>query len=114
MAYRFMQAHQDQYTIREMAGVFGVSRSASYRWTRDGVSEGRRKADADLVHLIREIATRHHQRYGILRVREELRRVYGKRVSRKKVARLMREHGLNARRRRKFIPTTNSNHALEP
>jgi hypothetical protein len=45
-------------------------------------------------------------------VREELRRVYGKRVSRKKVARLMREQGLNARQRRKFIPTTNSNHGL--
>jgi putative transposase len=25
----------------------------------------------------------------------------------------MRENGLNARRRRKFIPTTNSNHGLE-
>jgi transposase InsO family protein len=46
-------------------------------------------------------------------VREELRRVYGKRVSRKKVARLMREHNLNARRRGKFIPTTNSHHGLE-
>jgi transposase InsO family protein len=30
----------------------------------------------------------------------------------KKVARLMRENGLNARRRGKFIPTTNSNHGL--
>jgi transposase InsO family protein len=28
------------------------------------------------------------------------------------VARLLRENGLNARRRRKFIPTTNSNHGL--
>jgi transposase InsO family protein len=46
-------------------------------------------------------------------VREELRRVYGKRVRLKKVAALMREHGLHARRRGKFIPTTNSNHALE-
>jgi transposase InsO family protein len=45
-------------------------------------------------------------------VREALRLEYGKRVSRKKVARLMRENGLNARRRRKFIPTTNSNHGL--
>jgi transposase InsO family protein len=39
-------------------------------------------------------------------------REYGKRVSRKKVARLMRENGLNARLRRKYIPTTNSNHGL--
>jgi transposase InsO family protein len=46
-------------------------------------------------------------------VKEALRRDYGKRVSLKKAARLMRENGLNARRRRKFIPTTNSNHGLE-
>jgi transposase InsO family protein len=45
-------------------------------------------------------------------VRETLRQDYGKQVSRKKVARLMRENGLNARGRRKFIPTTNSNHGL--
>jgi hypothetical protein len=46
-------------------------------------------------------------------VRETLRRDYGKQVSRKKAARLMRENGLNARRRRKFIPATTSNHGLE-
>jgi transposase InsO family protein len=66
-----------------------------------------------LLALIREIVVKHHRRYGSPRVREELRGVYGKRVSRKKVARLMREHGLNARRRRKYVLTTNSNHGLE-
>jgi transposase InsO family protein len=112
MAYRFMNANRERYTIREMAGVFGVSRSAYYRWAREGASDDRSKADEELLRLIREIVERHHRRYGMLRVREELRRVYGKRISRKKVARLMRENGLNARRRRKFIPTTNSNHGL--
>ncbi|MDR2097333.1 MAG: DDE-type integrase/transposase/recombinase [Spirochaetaceae bacterium] len=48
----------------------------------------------------------------IPQVREALRREYGKRVSRKKAARLMWENGLNARRRGKFIPTTNSNHGI--
>ena len=33
-------------------------------------------------------------------------------MSRKKVARVMRENGLHARQRRKFIPTTASNHGL--
>jgi transposase InsO family protein len=45
-------------------------------------------------------------------MREELRSVYGKRVSRKKVTRLMRKNGLNARRRRKYPPATRSNHGL--
>jgi transposase InsO family protein len=95
-----------------MAGLFGVSCSAYYRWAKYGVSERRDKIDAELVDLIRQIQERHHYRYGSPRVWETLRRDYGKRVSRKKVARLMRENGLNARQRRKFIPTTNSNHGL--
>jgi transposase InsO family protein len=45
-------------------------------------------------------------------VREALRREYGKRVSPKKAARLMRENGLNARQMRKFIPATNPDHGL--
>jgi transposase InsO family protein len=65
-----------------------------------------------LVELIRKIQEKHHYRYGISRVKEELKHSYGKRVSAKKAARLMRENGLNARRRRKFIPTTNSKHGL--
>jgi transposase InsO family protein len=65
-----------------------------------------------LTWLIRDIVFEHHRRYGIPRVREELRRLYGKQVSRKKVARLMRENGLNARRSRKFIPIANANHEL--
>ena len=113
MAYRFMKANQNRYTIREMAGLLGVSRSAYYQWARNGVSQRRGIVDAELLRLIRQIVTRHHRRYGSPRVRQELRDVYGKRVSLKKVARLMREHQLNARRRRKFIPTTDSKHSLK-
>ena len=112
MVYRFMQANRKRYTIKEMAGLFGVSRGAYYKWARDGVSQRRKTADAELLRLIREIVLRHHRRYGSPRVRQELRRAYGKRVSLKKVARLMRENGLNARGRRKFIPTTDSKHNL--
>ena len=112
MAYQFMKANQDRYSITEMAGLFGVSRSAYYPWARNGVSQRRKTADAELIRLIREIVTRHSRRYGSPRVRRELRDTYGKRVSRKKVALLMREHGLNARRKRKYIRTTDSKHAF--
>src|SRR5215510_5583198 len=112
MAYKFMEKNQGQYTITEMAGLFGISRSAYYQWTKNGVPQRRSNADAELVELIREIVRKHCRRYGIVRVRIELRKVYGKHVSRKKVARLMRENGLNARRNRKFVPTTDSKHSL--
>jgi len=113
MAYQFMKANQSRYTIKEMAVLFGVSRSAYYRWARNGASQRRKADDAELVRLILEIAAKHHCRYGSPRVRRELRDAYGKRVSLKKVARLMRENGLNARRSRKRIPTTDSNHTLK-
>ena len=112
MAYQFLQSNRDRYTITEMAGLLGVSRGAYYQWARAGVSLRRKEADAELLRLIRQIVVKHHRRYGSPRVRQELRSVWGIRVSLKKVARLMRENGLNARRRRKFIPTTDSNHAF--
>jgi transposase InsO family protein len=112
MAYRFMSENRGRYAIREMAGLFGVSSGAYYKWAKHGVSQRRSQEDAELLCLIRAIVVEHHRRYGSPRVREELRKKHGKRVSLKKVARLMRENGLNARRRRKFIPTTNSNHGL--
>jgi len=112
MAYEFMKANQKQYAIKEMAGLLGVSRSAYYQWVRDGVSQRRKIADAELVDLIREIVEKHNRRYGSPRVRKELWVKYGKNVSLKKVARLMRENNLNSRRKGKFIPTTDSKHTL--
>jgi len=112
MAYRFMKANKDRYTIREMAKLFGVSCSAYYKWARGEVSQRRQEADAELIRLIKTIVKRHYRRYGSPRVRKELRNVYGKRVSLKKVARLMRENDLNARYKGKYIPTTDSKHDL--
>jgi transposase InsO family protein len=100
MAYRFMQEHKGRYSVR------GVRRGL-LRWARNGVSERRSLRDAFLLRLIRELQRRHHNRYGSPRVLEALWKEYGERASLKKVAALLRENGLNARIRRRFIPTTN-------
>jgi transcriptional regulator with XRE-family HTH domain len=92
-----MKENRERYTIREMAGIFGVTSDAYYKWARDEVSRWKRQADAELVGLIREIVIHHEWRYGSTRVWETLRKDYGKRVAQKKVARLMRENGLNSR-----------------
>ena len=112
MVYRFLKANRGRYTIKEMAELLGVSRSAYYKWAKRETSPRRKEADAELLRLIRQIVDKHHRRYGSPRVRQELRNVYSIRVSLKKVARLMRENDLNARRRRRFIPTTDSKHAF--
>jgi transposase len=43
MVYRFMSEHRDEYAVREMAGIFGVSRGAWYRWAKKGGAGGGRK-----------------------------------------------------------------------
>jgi transposase InsO family protein len=113
MAYQFMQANKNRYAITEMAAMFGVKRSAYYKWTKHGVSELRSKADADLLELVKKIVGKHKRRYGSPRVRRELRVEYGKSASQKRVARLMRENGLNAKRKGRYIPTTDSKHTLD-
>ena len=112
MAYRFIQENQKWYSVREMAGLFGVSRDAYYKWAKTGFSTKRDEYDAELLPLIREIVYKHLRRYGSPRVKRELLKEHGKRVSVKKIAKMMREHGLNARRKKKFIPTTDSKHSL--
>jgi hypothetical protein len=95
-AYQFMREHRNEHAVRKTAGIFGVSGSAYYKRAKKAVSGGRKEAGAELADMIRRTRERHHYRYGSPRVREELRRDYGKRVSRKKVAALMRKNGLNA------------------
>jgi transposase-like protein len=52
MVYQFMRENQGQYTIREMAGIFGVSCSAYYKWAKQGLSS----------RLIREVVEQHQYR----------------------------------------------------
>ena len=80
----------------------GLSRSTFY-----AAPEGR-PSDAEIIAEIRAI-TDDFECYGYRRVGAELRH-RGHVVNAKKVRRLMREHDLNPRRRRRFTPTTDSDH----
>jgi transposase InsO family protein len=95
-----------------MAGLLGVSRGAYYKWLKAGCPNYDSDPDAGLVEFIRQITEKHCYRYGILRVRKELWIKHGINANHKKVARLMRKHGLNAHRKVKFISTTDSKHSL--
>jgi len=112
MVYKFMKKNHDWYTIKEMAELFGVSRSAYYKWLRTKNVNQQKEIDARLLTLILEIVIKNEWRYGSPRVKRDLHKLYGIRVNHKKIARLMREHGLNARRRKRYIPTTDSKHSF--
>ena len=87
-----------------MARVLGVSPSGFYAWLRRRPSR-RAREDRRLSEAVREAHAASRGVYGAPRVRAEL-RASGLSVSRKRVARLMREQGLaGVTRRRKFRTT---------
>ena len=67
-------------------------------------------ADAALTRRIVEIHSDNRRVYGRPRIHAEL-TAEGTRVSGKRVARLMRQQGLRARQRRRFVRTTDSAHS---
>ena len=110
MSYAFIRGHVATFPIRIMCEVLGVSRSGYYAWAGRPES-ARAAADRDLAAQIRAAHEASRGRYGSPRVHAEL-RAHGRRVGRKRVARLMRGMGLAARRRRRFRRTTDSAHAF--
>jgi transposase InsO family protein len=111
MAYEFMKENRDKHAIARMAKLLGVSRSAYYKWAKYGRSSRYAEREAELLAVVKDIQEEHHRRYGAPRIQRELRR-RARRVTRKRIAKLLKKHGLNAKSRRRFIQTTKSNHGL--
>ena len=110
MSYAFIRGHAAAFPVQVMCEVLGVSRSGYHAWAGRPES-ARAAADRDLAAEIRVAHEVSRGRYGSPRVHAEL-RAHGRRVGRKRVARLMRGMGLSARRRRRFRRTTDSTHAF--
>ncbi len=106
----FIHDHVADFPVQVMCELLGVSRGGSYAWA--GRAESARAADdRALATEIRAAHEASRGRYGSPRVHAEL-RARGRRIGRKRVARLMRGMGLAARRRRRFRRTTDSRHAF--
>lgn len=77
-----------------MCRVYSVSRHGYNSWRRRGLST-RRKEDSEWYVLIKSIFDRHDGGYGSPKITRELRK-QGLRIGQKRVARIMRTHGLKA------------------
>ena len=99
-----MRAHQAHYSVRTMGRLLGVSPSGYYAWASRPRSK-RAQSDEKLLVEIRSIHQRSRETYGAPRVHAEL-AAQGSHVSRKRVARLMREAGLEGASRRRRFSTT--------
>jgi len=94
-------------TITRMAGLAGISRASIYRLEVD--RPARPDPDMELRDAIQRMALE-FPCYGWRRVKRELDR-RGWKVNHKRVRRLMREDNLLCVRKRKFVVTTDSDHA---
>jgi putative transposase len=110
VSYAFIRDHVAAFPISVMCEVLQVSRSGYYDWAGRKES-AHAAADRVLAAEIRAAHAGSRGRYGSPRVHAEL-RAPGRRVGRKRVARLMRENGLSARRKRRFRRTTDSAHSF--
>jgi putative transposase len=106
-------ANQANYPVRKMCRVLRVSASGYYAWV-DRPPSARAIADAVMVERIRAVHAESDSTYGMPRVRAEL-MDQGVRISRKRVARLMRRHGIRGvSRRRGFVVTTRRDETHRP
>ena len=108
MIFAFIFAWKASWPIAVQCAVLGVSRSGYYAWNGRPIAR-REREDAELVVEIAAAYETGRRAYGSPRVHREL-RAKGRRVSRKRVARLMRREGIFARRKQRFRKTTDSNH----
>nr|WP_144429551.1 IS3 family transposase [Myxococcus hansupus] len=107
--FRFIHVEKASLSVAFLCRQLGVSRSGYYAWAKRPESQ-RRQRDRELSVEVAAIQQQSRGTYGSPRVHAEL-RARGARVSAKRVARLMRQEGLAARRRRPFARTTDSRHA---
>lgn len=106
--YALIQANQAYYPTRLMCQHLGISKSGYYAWQNRGVSQ-REMANRILIERIRVIYQRSDSTYGRPRIQAELCDM-GECINHKRIARLMRMHGLRGvSRRRGFVITTERN-----
>lgn len=105
-----MNDNRTRFPIEKMCKVLRVSKSGYYKWLKSGPSK-RASENRALVERIRKIYDKSKQTYGSPRITSEL-HAQAIRVSRPRVARLMKKAGIKSRMRKKYVVTTDSKHGF--
>ena len=103
MKFAFIAARDVAFPVSAMCRVLGVTRSGFYAWQKRP-RPARAKSDAQLAATVAAVHMRSRRTYGSPRVHREL-LARGVRVGKKRVERLMRENGIQGRRKRRFKHT---------
>jgi putative transposase len=106
--FAFIEQHKPTWPVTLMCRAFSVSTSGFYAWLARPQSEQERRREA----ILAEIHTIHAEvkaRYGSPRIHKEL-KARNVPCSVNTVAKLMHDHGIHAKTKRKFRNTTDSRH----
>lgn len=110
MRFRFIEAEKANYPVGLMCRLLRVARSGYYAWRRRPESDWSRTERRATVE-VRSVFEASCRRYGSPRIHVEL-QARGSAIGRHRIARILRIQGLQARKRRKFVATTDSGHTL--
>ena len=109
MKFVFVHTEKASYPVRMLCRVLEVSPSGYYAWV-DRPPPAKMAQDAQLAAEIAGTHKRSRGTYGSPRVHADL-RARGIKAGKNRVARLMRKNGIEARRKRRYRRTTDSNHS---
>jgi putative transposase len=108
--YAWIEGQRGSFALEARCKALGVSPSGFACWKRGGGCS-KRLNEAQLLTLIRTIHAESKAAYGSPRIWREI-KARGLPVGRERVARLMKEHGIRAKHKRRYKATTDSKHAL--
>lgn len=104
MRYQFIQEHRQEFSVKRMCRVLGVTASGYYAWQPEKAGP-RELENRRLVEQIRAEYKTSRRTYGSPRIQARLVR-QGIACGRHRVARLMRREGISPQKRHKWHPVT--------
>jgi len=109
--YAFVKAHLQSYPLSMSCAALGVAVSGYHAWQERSPAPRTLEAQR-LLFLMKTIHQQSGETYGAPRIYAELKDKHDYTGSLNRVKRLMREHGIRAKGKRKFKATTDSQHKL--
>jgi putative transposase len=106
--YAFIRQHRERYSLQSLSNVLHVSRSGYYDWLHRAPST-RTQANNALLGHIHAAHIKHRQAYGALKTWRYLNSA-GIACGKHRVARLRKQAGIEAQRKRRFRLTVEHHH----
>lgn len=109
MKFEWIHSNGSSFSVKGMCQALGISSSGYYDWKSRPLSK-RKKSDLEIVKTIKQIQSDTNGTYGSPRVTEEMVSMDFE-INEKRVARIMKDYGISAKKPRVFrVSTTDSNH----